>query len=154
MKQTNCVGYLKTPIGFLKIVTSKSKLLSVQFAKKGSSQGNNAILRKSITQLHQYFQGKRKSFSLPVDFEGTDFQIRVWRELGKIRYGTKCSYLDIAHKLGDNKCSRAVGNANHCNSIAIVIPCHRVVRKNGEAGGYASGSWRKEWLLEHERIYC
>lgn len=92
----------------------------------------------------------RTSFTIPLAIEGTDFQIAVWRELLKIPFGETRSYADIARAVGKPSAVRAVGAANGANRIAIIIPCHRVVRSDGSLCGYAAGAWRKRWLLDHE----
>lgn len=97
------------------------------------------------TQVPRHF-----TFSVPLALHGTEFQTAVWRELLTIPYGETRSYADIARAVGKPSAVRAVGAANGRNRIAIVIPCHRVVRSDGALCGYAGGEWRKEWLLEHE----
>jgi AraC family transcriptional regulator of adaptative response/methylated-DNA-[protein]-cysteine methyltransferase len=101
-------------------------------------------------ELADYFAGKLKSFSVPLIYPGSDFQRRVWEQLLKIPYGETRSYEDIAVAVEQRKGVRAVGHANGMNRIAIVIPCHRVVNKNGELGGYGGGLRRKEYLLRLE----
>ena len=102
-------------------------------------------------ELARYFDGRLKQFSVSLQFPGTEFQVRVWQALTRIPYGETRSYEDIARELGVPGASRAVGHANGQNRVAIVIPCHRVVNKNGELGGYGGGLWRKKLLLELER---
>lgn len=106
---------------------------------------------KVFTELSEYFTGKRKSFDISLHIEGTNFQKRVWEELLKIPYGTTKSYKEIAEAIGNPKASRAIGNANNKNKIAILIPCHRVVGSNGDLVGYAGGLGIKEILLNKER---
>ena len=102
-------------------------------------------------QLNEYFAGKRKIFDLPVDGKGTAFQKAVWRELQKIPYGETRSYEDIAVAIGNKKAVRAIGQANGRNPIMIVVPCHRVIRKNGDISGFACGVEAKRYLLNLER---
>jgi methylated-DNA-[protein]-cysteine S-methyltransferase len=83
--------------------------------------------------------------------QGTDFQKKVWRRLIKIPFGKTVSYKDIAVRIGNIRAVRAVGNANNKNSIAIIVPCHRVIGSNGSLVGYGGGLWRKKWLLKHEK---
>jgi methylated-DNA-[protein]-cysteine S-methyltransferase len=104
-----------------------------------------------MTQLDEYFLGKRKNFDLPLSLHGTTFQLAVWKQLETIPYGKTKTYKDIAIGVGNEKAVRAVGLTNGRNPIAIVVPCHRVIGSNGKMVGYASGVWRKEWLLAHER---
>jgi len=98
-------------------------------------------------QLIEYFQGHRRTFEIPVNQEGTEFQLRVWSELMHIPYGKTSSYQDMARRLGDLKTIRAAASANGRNNVAIIVPCHRVIGTNGELVGYAGGLWRKKWLL-------
>ncbi len=104
-----------------------------------------------VKQLDEYFNGKRRDFSLPLHIQGTKFQKKVWEALLDIPYGTTQSYAGIAEKIGHQNAFRAVGNANNKNKIAIIVPCHRVIGSDGGLTGYACGLWRKEWLLAHEK---
>jgi AraC family transcriptional regulator of adaptative response/methylated-DNA-[protein]-cysteine methyltransferase len=101
-------------------------------------------------QLQEYFNGKRKEFSIPLDSPGTDFQKAVWNELQRIPYGTTRSYKEQAAALNKPGAVRAVANANGMNRISIVIPCHRVIGDNGHLTGYGGGLWRKKYLLDLE----
>jgi AraC family transcriptional regulator of adaptative response/methylated-DNA-[protein]-cysteine methyltransferase len=112
--------------------------------------GENAHTEALRAELGEYFAGRRTSFDLPLVTSGTPFQERVWRELRAIPYGETVSYETLARRAGVPGAVRAVGTANGANRVAIVIPCHRVVRKNGDAGGYGGGKWRKVALLELE----
>jgi AraC family transcriptional regulator of adaptative response/methylated-DNA-[protein]-cysteine methyltransferase len=105
------------------------------------------LLRK---ELRAYFAGALKRFTVPVITRGTPFQLRVWSELQRIPYGETRSYEDIAHAVGHRSAPRAVGQANGMNRIAIVVPCHRVVNKDGKLGGYGGELWRKDVLLRLE----
>lgn len=104
-------------------------------------------------QLEEYVRGERREFSIPYQVSGTDFQKKVWEALSKIPYGETRTYKEIAIQIGNEKSSRAVGQANHENPLAIVIPCHRVIGSNGRLTGYAGGLSMKERLLEIEQIY-
>lgn len=106
-----------------------------------------------LDQLKEYFIGKRQNFNLPLHPLGTPFQLSVWEELKKIPYGVTCSYGEIAERLGNPKAQRAVGMANHNNPLGIIVPCHRVVGKNGDLTGYAGGVHLKERLLTLEKQY-
>lgn len=103
-------------------------------------------------QLQEYYEGKRQQFTLPLDPQGTEFQCQVWQALAVIPYGESRSYADIAHDIGRPKSMRAVGAANGRNPIAIIVPCHRVIGKDGSLTGYAGGLEVKQQLLRHERI--
>ena len=102
-------------------------------------------------ELNAYFSGQLRQFSLPLVAPGTPFQERVWAELLRIPSGETRFYEDLARRLGTPRAQRAVGHANGMNRIAILIPCHRVVNKNGALGGYGGRLWRKEALLHLER---
>lgn len=111
---------------------------------------DSALLIKLETQLAAYFNGKLKTFDLPLIFTGTNFQKSVWKKLCDIPYGQTTNYGVIAARLGSPDASRAVGRANGSNPISIVVPCHRIIGKNGDLVGYGGKLWRKKWLLEHE----
>jgi len=111
---------------------------------------NRARNKDVIDQLTRYFNGKLAKFTLPVDFIGTPFQIRVWKELSKIPYGTTISYKQLAKRLGTSKGFQAIGRANAANPLPIVIPCHRVIGTDGSLVGYSSGIKTKEFLLKLE----
>lgn len=102
-------------------------------------------------ELKEYFEGRRLNFTVPIIYPGTDFQRRVWNELISIPLGETRSYEEMARRIGSPGASRAVGLANGLNRIAIVIPCHRVINKDGSLGGYGGGFWRKKYLLDHEQ---
>lgn len=104
-------------------------------------------------EMKEYFDGARKSFSLPLQPAGTTFQKSVWKELLNIGYGTTRTYLQQSVSLGNPASIRAVANANGTNRIAIIIPCHRVIGSDGSLTGYGGGLERKKWLLDHERKF-
>ncbi len=114
-------------------------------------QGENPHFRTLESELAEYFEGKRKEFTVPLSPVGTEFQKSVWEVLRKIPYGTTRSYLEQAQILGNPQAVRAVANANGLNKISIIIPCHRVIGKNGKLTGYGGGIWRKQKLLELEK---
>ena len=147
-------------IGKLAICEKKGKIVLVNVVKtkedieeiaKNSIQKETALIINTKQQLDEYFAGKRKKFDIPIKLDGTDFQIKVWKELLKIPYGETCSYLDIAKCIGNPKASRAVGMANNKNKIIIIVPCHRVIGSNKKLVGYACGLDVKKKLLELER---
>ena len=113
--------------------------------------GQSQIFDKLNKQLIEYFDGKRKTFNVPLSLPGTEFQLKVWKELQRIPYGSTRSYQGQAIALGNPKAIRAVAKANGDNRIAIIIPCHRVIGKNGELVGYGGGMWRKQYLLNLEK---
>ncbi len=112
--------------------------------------GSSDILRETMTQLDEYFAGKRKAFSIPLVFTGTPFQCRVWSELMKIPYGTTISYAELARRIDNPKGVRAVASANAGNPISILVPCHRVIGSNNHLTGYAGGLEAKRYLLALE----
>lgn len=114
---------------------------------------NEDFFQEAFNQLDDYFNGKRMDFDLKLNPKGTEFQRKVWNALTKIPYGEVCSYKDVAMEIDNPKACRAVGLANKKNPIAIVIPCHRVIGKNGKLVGYAGGLDTKEKLLELERSF-
>jgi len=148
--------YYKSEIGLIEIIGTENGILSVGFVEEKSKNSFeiHRCLAECIEQIHAYFRGKRREFSVNLQLQGTDFQKKVWSQLMKIPFGETLSYKDIAASIGNEKAVRAVGNANGRNKIAIIIPCHRVIGSNGKLIGYASGVWRKEWLLLHERRVC
>lgn len=113
--------------------------------------GETPLLAEAARQLDAYFAGKRRSFDLPLSLQGTPFQKEVWQALLTIPYGQTCCYGDIAAKVGRPKASRAVGMANHNNPVIIIVPCHRVVGKDGSLTGYGGGLDVKQYLLELEQ---
>jgi AraC family transcriptional regulator of adaptative response/methylated-DNA-[protein]-cysteine methyltransferase len=149
-------GATKRGIAFLEF--SKKNLLS-EHKKKNEKKFNavfpetpNGYLDILEDELNEYFAKKRKNFDIPLDIiKGTDFQRAVWKILLKIPYGKTVSYQKQAEMLGNIKAVRAVANANGTNSIVILIPCHRVIGKNGSLTGFGGGLWRKELLLNIER---
>lgn len=112
--------------------------------------GSHPHLDRLGSELGEYFDGARRTFDLPLVAPGSPFQQRTWAELRALEAGATVSYEELAERVGRPRAQRAVGTANGANRIAVVIPCHRVVRKSGETGNYGGGRWRKEWLLAHE----
>lgn len=127
------------------------ELLDITFCDKNSIKKETELIKNAKKQLDEYFAGIRKEFDIPIKLEGTDFQIKVWKELLKIPYGEICTYLDIAKRIGNPKGSRAVGMANNKNKIMIIVPCHRVIGSNKKLVGYAGGLDVKEKLLKLEK---
>ena len=113
--------------------------------------GENGHIEQLREELRSYFDGTLRQFYVPLVFPGSAFQVRVWNELLRIPYGETCCYEELARRIGSASGQRAVGHANGLNRIAIVIPCHRVVNKDGKLGGYGGGLWRKQHLLDLEK---
>ena len=101
--------------------------------------------------MREYFAGTRRDFDLPLKQRGSIFQLAAWRALCEIPYGETRSYTDMARRVGSPGAVRAIGRVNGQNQIAIVVPCHRVIRADGSLCGYGRGRWRKQWLLDHEK---
>ncbi len=141
-----------TLIGNLLLVSDGDSLIEIRFDNEGNITNSDIpILVETEKQLKQYFAGERRTFDIPLKPIGTNFQLSVWNELKKIPYGETISYQQLAERVGDKKKSRAVGNANGKNPIPIIIPCHRVIRKSGDLGGFGGGIKIKRKLLELEQ---
>ena len=145
-----------TKIGKISIMDNGIGITDINFIKEdlpsGFNQVETSLIKEAKHQLDEYLEGKRKSFDIPLSFAGTDFQKSVWNALMAIPYGeTKC-YSEIAEYIGNSKACRAVGLANNRNPISIIIPCHRVIGKNGKLVGYGGGLDIKEKLLKLENI--
>jgi methylated-DNA-[protein]-cysteine S-methyltransferase len=113
-------------------------------------EGYSEVVDLTILQLEEYFAGERKEFNIPIQLAGTEFQLKVWNEIMKIPFGKTESYLSLSGKLHNAKAIRAVASANGANSIAIIVPCHRVIGSDGELTGYAGGLNIKKRLLQLE----
>ncbi len=153
---------LSTPIGELGIFADEQAIYRIEFldiikpeSMTEESVGKSDVQENKLTvaakqQLIQYFAGSRTHFDLPLAPEGTPFRQQTWQALLQIPYGETRYYSQQAELMNNKKAVRAVGAANGANPIAIVIPCHRVIGKNGSLTGYAGGLHRKEWLLNFE----
>lgn len=142
---------IKTPLGMATIKGDENGIAVIAIADEGVvSERIPSILQEAVTQLQDYFDGKRTHFDLTLNPAGTEFQQKVWKGLCEIPFGKTMSYLELAKQLGDVKAIRAVASANGKNPLWIVVPCHRVIGMDGSLTGYAGGLWRKKWLLEHE----
>jgi len=146
---------MPAPFGRIRIMADDEAILAIHFEHHwnlcdSSPIDSHDLIDTAITQLNEYFAGERQVFDLPVRPNGTDFQRAVYRELLKIAFGETCSYSDIARAVGRPDAVRAVGAANGQNPISIVVPCHRVIGKNGTLTGYGGGIETKRWLLELE----
>ena len=148
-------AYYKSRIGVVEVVGAAEGIVSALFVDDDNAGAEPSVgspdIDACVEQLDEYFQGRRQDFSLRLRPCGTAFQRLVWAELAAIPFGQRVTYRDIAVALGKEKAVRAVGHANGRNSIAVIVPCHRVVGSDGKLRGYADGLWRKEWLLRHER---
>ena len=140
---------IETPLGRMYLASDGENITELRF---GSCETDtpDAVLIKAKAELSEYFAGTRKSFTVPLKPEGTDFQQKVWRALREIPYGETATYGEIARRIGNTKACRAVGMANNRNPIAIIVPCHRVIGADGSMTGYAGGISKKEFLLNLE----
>ena len=149
---------ITTQLGPLYLIASDQALNGVYWTKQSAPMMTTKmtpaakILKTAQLQLEEYFDGQRKNFDLPLNAEGTKFQMSVWKQLRKINYGSTQSYKDIATKIHNKNASRAVGTANRHNPLCIVIHCHRVISSDGSLGGYSGGLEIKKNLLKLEKI--
>jgi len=148
--------FYETPIGRLQIFADSEYITRISFFEKKTQNAiekETFLIQKMRSELDEYFNGKRKSFEVPVKPSGTSFQQSVWKALQEIPYGETRSYKQIAEMIGKPTACRAVGMANNRNPIPVVIPCHRVIGANGDLIGYAGGLEVKINLLEIEKNY-
>ena len=115
--------------------------------------GENQHIKQAQKEIAEYFNGQRKHFTVPLHTPGTEFQNMVWEGLIKIPYGTTSTYQEQAQKINKPNAIRALASANGFNRVAIIVPCHRVIGKDGNLRGYGGGLERKRWLLEHEQAF-
>ena len=149
---------LRTPVGVLRVTATERGVVSVErVSRAGAAELPKASPRAThhadmaVRQLREYFAGRRTTFTVRLDMEGTDFQLRAWKAMRKIRYGSTMSYAQQAASMGAPSAVRAVGSANGANPIPIIVPCHRVIASDGSLGGYALGLGMKRALLALER---
>jgi len=152
--------HVPSPVGPLKLVAGDAGLVAILWEEDASDrvrlgamveQRDHALLAETECQLGDYFAGRRRSFDVPLDFRGTNFQRAVWQALLAIKFGETRTYGEIARQIGRPAASRAVGAANGRNPISIIAPCHRVVGASGALTGFAGGLAAKRLLLDHER---
>lgn len=146
-----------SPIGPLTVFADSEGIAEIRFPNNSAllpteNRYKNMWLDQAVEQLNAYFEGRLKTFDLPLSLHGSDFQKSVWAQLQNIAYGTTASYGDIARAVGKAKAARAIGMANNKNRIPIIIPCHRVIGSNGALTGFAGGLDTKHWLLRHEGV--
>lgn len=159
---------IETPLGTMYAAATENGICMLEFTDRKMLETELKYLSKSLNanivqgenlffeilekELSEYFEGKRTSFTVPLDFVGSDFQKQVWEVLMKIPYGQTWSYAKQSEILGDKNKVRAVANANGMNKISILVPCHRVIGSDGHLTGYGGGIWRKQKLLELEKV--
>ena len=150
---------LPSPLGPVVLTGSDDGLASLSLGPDAAQDAvghvrDDGAFRRTADQLEQWFAGERRDFDVPLALAGTTFQVRVWELLRQVPYGTTTSYGVLAAELGSPGASRAVGMANARNRIGLVVPCHRVIGRDGTLTGYASGLPTKRWLLAHEQAHA
>ncbi|HEX4158246.1 MAG TPA: methylated-DNA--[protein]-cysteine S-methyltransferase [Rhizomicrobium sp.] len=160
---------IKSPIGDVVIVAGREGAMRILYFDDSDDRWRHEFERRHAggklvakrdpsghsTNLRAYFGGDMEALDrIPVDFDGTPFQNKVWKALCKIPVGRTTSYGALAKKIGEPQAVRAVGLANGSNPISLVVPCHRVIGSDGSLTGYGGGLPRKKWLLEHEARHC
>jgi methylated-DNA-[protein]-cysteine S-methyltransferase len=158
MTGTNFFSYIDSPLGQIFVQGDGQFVTGLYLPPHEGWQEPDASWQQSDApfapvreQLAEYFAGGRQQFDVPLKLAGTPFQQRVWQELVRIPFGTTISYGQLAQRVGKPTASRAVGRANGCNPISIIVPCHRVIGANGKLTGYGGGIDKKQWLLAWER---
>ena len=156
-----------SPIGIMEVISTNNGIISINFSSlskandfklvsasdsNASDNDNHTYSEETSIQLDEYFAGKRWSFNLKLDLQGTDFQKKVWQAMLEIPHGQTLTYGEIARKIGKPGSARAVGMACNKNPLLVIVPCHRVVGANGALTGYAGGLLKKQWLLTHEKV--
>lgn len=161
------VALLETPLGPMLAVVNSRSVCQLEFADRRGLEagyaemrrrfklpvvpGENSVMKQVRAELAEYFAGKRREFTVELALLGTPFQQKVWRELLRIPHGETVSYEEVASRLGVPRAVRAVARANGANRICVLVPCHRVIGKDGSLTGYGGGLWRKRHLLEQEQ---
>ncbi|MEQ6916300.1 methylated-DNA--[protein]-cysteine S-methyltransferase [Halomonas aquatica] len=152
---TEALDYFRPPrsdaLGLIRLRANDTGLTEIDFVdNEDEAPRPSSLTERAITQLAEYFDGRRRTFDLPLAAEGTSFQERVWTALSTIPFAETRNYAEIAEQLNCKGGQRAVGAANGRNPLAIVVPCHRVIGSDGGLTGYAGGIGRKQWLLAFE----
>jgi AraC family transcriptional regulator of adaptative response/methylated-DNA-[protein]-cysteine methyltransferase len=162
-------SYIETPIGVMVAGAVEEGICLLEFTdrrmlnteykdlarllKTSIEEGENKHIKEIRKQLKEYFEGKRKEFTVLLVTPGTGFQQAVWQELQRLPFGSTRTYQEQAEALNKPGAVRAIANANGMNRISIVIPCHRIIGSDGNLTGYGGGLRRKRWLLDHEKRY-
>jgi len=149
-----------TPVGELTLVASDAGLRAILWPRLSAARAgiqprphrnpDHPVLQQTASQLDEYFAGSRTTFDIPLDLQGTRFQLAAWRSLAQVPFGTTTSYGRQAAALGIPTAARALGAANGANPVCIVLPCHRVIGADGSLTGFGGGLPVKQWLLDHE----
>jgi len=157
---THYYKIMKSPVGQLKLIADEQALMAILWENDNPKRvkfenllndETHPVLQETERQLQEYFSGNRQSFSLNLNFRGTEFQKKVWQALLTIPFGQTRSYGEIAKQIGNPKASRPVGAANGRNPISIIAPCHRVIGASGKLTGFAGGLEVKAFLLDLEK---
>lgn len=149
---------MESPVGPLYLLASKKGISGLYFGHRIQKSTlppedlENRILKRAAKQLGEYFSKKRETFDLTLDAKGSEFRRDVWKQLSEIPFGETRGYGELAQKMGNPKAVRAVGTANGANPISIIVPCHRVIGKDGSLIGFGGGLKIKTKLLQHEEI--
>lgn len=143
-------AFVETPVGRIKITADDELILSIDFTDDAPAAGGNALCERAAEELREYFSGKRKTFDLPLKKAPSAFAQRIYEEAMKIPFGETSSYGELARAAGSPGAARAAGTALSKNPHIIVVPCHRVIRQNGEPGRYTGGDEKKIALLAFE----
>lgn len=160
MRKIYAFQYYNSPVGQLRLIANEQYLIGVLWQQEQIYRLHNAqlneitshpILDLTRLQLNEYFNKQRQTFDIPTLVNGTDFQLEVWNALKTIPYGETRSYQQIAKQIGRAKAVRAVGTANKQNPLSIIVPCHRVIGKNGKLVGFGGGLTHKQTLLSLEK---
>ncbi len=149
-------SFLESPIGKILITEEDGFITGVVTVAPDTfllEESENQAIAKCKSELTEYFEGKRKEFTVPIKLNGTEYRKKVWDALMTVKFGQTATYKDMAVLSGNPNASRAVGGANHNNPVWIIVPCHRIVGANGSLTGYGGGLEAKAWLLEHERRF-
>ncbi|CAB4659915.1 unannotated protein [freshwater metagenome] len=154
-------GTLQAPFGLLTVVASHRGVRYITFEEDAHPKpyvdmdvrddSEHPVVASALMQLREYLAGDRTSFDLPLDLQGTEFQVDAWNALAKIPFGSTVSYAQQAASIGRPKATRAIGSANGRNPVVIVLPCHRVVGADGSLTGFGGGLHVKSWLLDLEK---
>ena len=160
MTNFDSIVRMDSPIGRLEIIARGESIVGLTIERGGelphdeTPTKSSAVIKRAVTQLGEYFAGKRREFSVPVSLAGTPFQNSVWNALTEIPFGAVRSYGDVGMTTGRSTAGRAVGGAVGANPVPIIIPCHRVLASDGRITGYSGGNGipTKVWLLDHEGI--
>ena len=147
--------YVESPLGKILLCSDKKYLTALylpehKLYRADYTKTKCELFKQTSQQLHEYFAGKRQSFTLDIFLKGTDFQLKVFEALQTIKYGEVKTYKQLANSIKNPKAVRAVGLANSKNPVSIIVPCHRVIGSNGKLTGYAGGLKAKQWLINHE----